>query len=239
MLDTLLSGPYVPFTLSLALLFALLALEIVFLMIGGSLMGDGADTEFDVDLPDGPDMDLDLDLDAFDVDPAEFELELGDEIAVETPGTASVGPLAWLGIGNMPMLIWLASLFMAFGVSGIVVQNLLVGILGTPLPAVIVAAPCIVAAVAFTRHFGALFARILPKSETQSVSTQSLGRRRGTITQGTARRGMPAEVRVIDRYGNTHYLRAEPMQDGAEIPQGADVLVLRHRPSGGFRLIAL
>jgi hypothetical protein len=79
----------------------------------------------------------------------------------------------------------------------------------------------------------------MPRTETQSVSTRQLGRRLGTVTQGTAARGSPAEVRVTDRYGNTHYLRAEPLSDAETIPQGAEVLVLRHRPTGGFRLIAL
>ncbi len=73
----------------------------------------------------------------------------------------------------------------------------------------------------------------------KSVSKRQLGKRMGTVTQGTAARGIPAEVRVTDRYGNTHYLRAEPMGDADTIPQGAQVLVLRHRPTGGFRLIAL
>jgi hypothetical protein len=55
-------------------------------------------------------------------------------------------------------------------------------------------------------------------------------------------KGEAAEVRVTDSYGNTHYLRAEPLEDDAEIPQGADVLVIRQRTAPGeyrFRLMAV
>ncbi|WP_245605455.1 YqiJ family protein [Roseicyclus elongatus] len=36
-----------------------------------------------------------------------------------------------------------------------------------------------------------------------------------------------------------HHLRAEPFRDDDRIPQGTEVLVLRHRATGTFRLIPL
>lgn len=243
MLDTLLSGPYVPFTLSLALLFGLLALEVVFLMLGATLIGDNTDAELDAGIADGPDLDLDLDLqvdlDAFDLDPGEFDLGLDDVEAMPAQSGGFVPALDAIGFGRMPTLIWLASLLMSFGVTGLALQSVATTLLGTPLGSAVSVIAAGAVALWFTGRFGSLFARLLPKTETQSVSTRHLSRRRGRVTQGTAARGRPAEVRVADRYGNTHYLRAEPMRDGEEIPQGADVLVLRHRPTGGFRLIAL
>ncbi|MCE8442071.1 OB-fold-containig protein, partial [Rhodovulum sulfidophilum] len=103
----------------------------------------------------------------------------------------------------------------------------------------LVAIPSAALAILFTRSFGAVFARLLPRTETQSVRARHLGRRMGVVTQGTASRGRPAEVRVRDRYGNTHYLRAEPLRDEDSIPAGCEVLVMRHRPTGSFRLISL
>ncbi|ABD54712.1 OB-fold-containig protein [Jannaschia sp. CCS1] len=244
MLGTLLSGPFVPFTLSLALLFGLLALEVVVLLLGGSLMGDsgevdgpefeaGFDAEMDFDIElEAIDMDA-LDVDVADLEVADFDLEAG-EVAAATPS-----PLGWMGLGKMPTLIWLACLFMAFGVAGMALQGAASALLGGPIPALLAAVPCGLTAVWFTGRFGALFARLIPRSESQSVSSRQLGRRKGIVTQGTARRGVPAEVRVTDRYGNTHHLRAEPLKDTDALPQGTEVLVLRHRPTGGFRLIAL
>ena len=86
---------------------------------------------------------------------------------------------------------------------------------------------------------GEVFARLLPKTETTAMSERHLGRRIGVVSQGTAKRGMPAEVRVTDHHGNMHYLRAEPVRDSDEIPQGSRVLVLRHRFDQGYRITAL
>ena len=91
----------------------------------------------------------------------------------------------------------------------------------------------------FARSFGAVFARLLPKTETSAVSASHLGRRFGVVTQGTARQDAPAEVKVTDRHGNTHYLRAVPLKEGEEIATGTRVLVIRPRHSRGYRLVPL
>ncbi len=242
MFDPFLTGPYVPFTVALALLFGLLALELVFAVLGGTLLGAGGDgldgPDLDIDAPDLGDLDLDIDFDGIDMDAADLELPGFEEVEMPDGAAASSGGIAaWLGFGKMPALIWLASALFAFGASGLALQSIVTGLLGFALPAVIAIVPAAAGAIWFTSRFGALFARMLPKSETQSLSERHLGRRTGTVTQGTAARGRPAEVRVTDRYGNTHYLRAEPLRDGSEIPQGSEVVVLRHRRDGGYLLV--
>jgi hypothetical protein len=89
------------------------------------------------------------------------------------------------------------------------------------------------------RGFSRLFARLLPRNYSESVSETELGRRRGVITVGTAARGKPAEVRVTDRHGNIQYLRAEPAQDGTTLPQGTEVLVMRNPRTRRYTLIPL
>ncbi|MBY6114147.1 YqiJ family protein [Mameliella alba] len=252
MFDLLLSDGMFPFTLSLALLFGLLALEIVFGLLGGTLLGAGADgldmdgPDMDVDLPDLGDLDIDLDLDGTGIDIGDLELAEPDLDAPDLDGDmpdgapTGVGSVAaWLGFGKMPALIWLAAILMSFGLSGLVLQVTASNILGGPLPSWMVAAPAGAVAIWFARFFGALFAHLLPKVETEALSERHLGRRTGVVTQGTAARGRPAEVRVTDRYGNTHYLRAEPLRDDAQIPQGTEVMVLRHRYEQGYLLVAL
>jgi len=246
MLDTLLSGAYAPFTFAIALLFGLLILELAFALLGGTLLGAGgadADIDMDVDFDIGDlgDMaEVGVDLDGLDMDPSEFELPSPEDIAGEIDGAPEAAPgiAAWLGLGKVPGLIWLAVFLLAFGMGGIVLQNI-AGAIIAPLPLYLAIPPVVIAALWFARGFGTVFARLLPKTETQSVAQSSLGRRTGVVTQGTAKRGTPAEVRVTDRFGNSHYLRAEPMQDHDEIVQGAEVLVLRHRPTGGFRLLQI
>lgn len=236
MFDFMLEGAFAPFTLALALLFGLLALELIALMLGGTLMaGEG---EVDLDLVDGPDIDLgelDLSIDA-DVDLAEFELA---EIEADASQGASVGPASWLGIGKMPFMIWLVVLLAGFGLTGIGLQLALRDVLGFDLPTWMAAIPAGAFGVWFARGFGGVFARLLPKTETEVMSERMLSRRRGVISQGTASRGRPAEVRVMDRFGNTHYLRAEPLQDKDTLTQGTDVLVLRDRRRDRFVLVGM
>ncbi|MEM6387853.1 MAG: OB-fold-containig protein [Pseudomonadota bacterium] len=242
MFDLYLTGPFVPFTIALALLFGLLALEILLGLLGGTLLGLGADADMDVDLDievDLPDVG-DLDIDFGDADPHLFDFA-EPEIDADMPETdiAASGPASWLGIGKMPVLIWIAALLLGFGVSGFAIQSLLNGTAGFVLPAAIAAVPAALAGIWFAKTFGAGFARALPKTESSAMSERHLGRRTGVVTQGTAKRGRPSEVKVKDRHGNTHYLRGEPLKDDDEIPAGTSVLVLRHRFEEGYRLVPL
>lgn len=252
MFDLLFTDGMFPFTLALALLFGLLALEVVFGLLGGTLLGAGADSldvdgpDLDVDMPDLAEMDIDLGLDGTDIDIGDLELA---DVNVDAPdadldlpdgapgGFGTVA--AWLGFGKMPALIWLAALLLAFGLSGLIVQVVSTSLFGTTLPSWLAMLPSGAVAIWFTRQFGTLFARLLPKIETEALSERHLGRRTGLVTQGTAARGRPAEVRVTDRFGNMHYLRAEPLRDDIQIPQGTEVMVLRHRYESGYLLVAL
>ena len=252
MFDLLLSDGLFPFILALALLFGLLVLEVVLGLLGGTLLGSGADgldvdgPDLDIDMPDLGDMEIDLGLDGTDIDIADLELAEPDldvpDLDADMPNGAPDGAgsvAAWLGFGKMPALIWLAAILLAFGLTGLVIQTVADNLLGGPLPSWLVALPAGAAAIWFARQFGALFARLLPRTETEALSERHLGRRTGIVTQGTAARGRPAEVKVTDRYGNIHYLRAEPLRDDATIPQGTEVMVLRHRYEKGYLLVAL
>ncbi|MVO15665.1 OB-fold-containig protein [Parasedimentitalea huanghaiensis] len=243
MFDFLLGGAFAPFSFALALLFGLMGLELVALLLGGSLMTGDNDVAPDIgDAPDLGDFDLDLDLDpeGMLVDPGDLELaEFDAEIDVEGGIEASSGLASWLGLGKMPTLIWLAALLMGFGLSGLGLQVALQELFGLLAPAWLAALPAGAFGLWFARGFGGVFARLLPQTETEASSMDQLGRRRGVITQGTATRGRAAEVRVNDRFGNAHHLRAEPLRDDETLEQGAEVLVLRDRRSGTYVLVGL
>ena len=219
-------------------------LEICLSLLGATLLGLGpdADVDLDIDAPDLGDLDIDFgdaDIGDFDLADPDLDVDVDVDADVETGIDAtSAGPAAWLGIGKMPVLIWVAAVLMVFGLVGLTLQQLLLALIGTPLPAMLVALPAGFAALWFARKFGAVFARILPKTETTAMSARLLGRRSGTVTQGTAKRGNPAEVRIIDRHGNMHHLRAEPLKDSDEITAGTEVLVLRHKLNQGYRIVA-
>ncbi|QBF32821.1 hypothetical protein CFI11_16580 [Thalassococcus sp. S3] len=238
MLSTFLSPEFAPFTLALALLAGLFTLELIFALLGGTLMGGEAEID-GIDAAEMDVADLELGVETAELDLGEYEVPAVIEEGVESEPDFAGGTLAWLGIGKAPFILWLASLLMGFGLSGVVAQSMAITALGSPLPVWLAVLGAAVLGVGFASRFAALFARVLPKTETSAVSRNRLARRRGIVSQGVARRGQAAEVRVTDFYGNMHYIRAEPLQDETEIITGVEVLVLRHRPSGGYRLIPL
>ncbi|WP_322889705.1 MULTISPECIES: OB-fold-containig protein [unclassified Yoonia] len=249
MLDFLLSPAVVPFSIALGLLAGLLVLEITALVMGGSIFGDaGEDAAGGGGFDKGPAVDLidlpaSVDLSQIDtggIDLADLDLgNFGSDPATPAP---TGGVAAALGIGKVPFLIWLAALLAGFGLSGYVLQSVTSSIIGAPLPALVAVLPAGVIGVWFARAYGGLLARLIPKTETSVRSDAMLNRRQGIVSQGTARRNTPAEVRVLDGYGNFHFIRAEPLDCNDEIPAGTEVLVLRVRlgpERGKFRIVAL
>lgn len=227
-MDIFLTSQMAPFSAALAIFAGLLILELSLGFVGGSLLGGDSDVAVEADV----DVDADFDLSA-DGDMA-FDTEVDTDLDTDATAASS-----WMGLGDVPLMIWIATALVSFGLSGFVLQTLANSLLGSPLPAWLAAIPAAQLTLQTTRSFSRRLARLVPKAETQSVSERHLGRRRGVVTVGTARRGTPAEVRVTDRYGNTHYLRAEPFSDDAVIPAGTDVVVMRATAEGTYYLVAL
>jgi hypothetical protein len=220
----LLSGPYLPFSLAIGLLFGLLALEIVALVAGGSLFAAGdaapdfaADAAFD--LPAGAEPDVAGLLaasDAADAAPPAVQADGGTAMAL-------------LGLGRVPFAIWLAALLFGFGVSGMAVQALAGAVAAVMLPGWLAALPATVAGLFTARATAGVVGGMVRQNESTATGPQFLGGLRGTVTQGTARRGSAAEVRLRDRHGNLHYQRCEPWRDGDVVAEGSEVLTLRLR----------
>ena len=51
--------------------------------------------------------------------------------------------------------------------------------------------------------------------------------RRGTILEGTARRGQPARAKVVDQHGQAHYVMVEPHNDSDVVAPGETALLVR------------
>jgi hypothetical protein len=230
--QVLLSGPYQAFTVALGLLGGLLLVEMIALLLGASIMSDGVP-----DIAEGFDGTFDL--------PAGAEPDLAALVAASDAMQSDVpamgesdggGVLALLGLGRVPFAIWLAALLTGFGVSGIAVQSVATSVWETPLPPAIAAVPAGAIGIAFARGFGRVLSRLLPSVETTATSAQFMGGLRGVVSQGTARLGIPAEVRLRDRHGNTHHIRCEPFRAEDTVGEGTEVLLVRQRTSNGWSL---
>lgn len=148
------------------------------------------------------------------------------------------GLLTLLGIGRVPLTIWLALFLFLFAGIGLSVQELATSLTGSPLDSWLAAVIAGAAALPVTGVFARPLGRILPKDHTTAVSTESLIGRRATITDGVARTGSPARARVKDVHGQTHYVMVEPHEASSEIHAGDEVLLVR-REGGQFFATAL
>lgn len=193
----------VPFSIALAIVLLMGAFEVLSLLLGGSANMLG------VDGPDGID---------------------GLEGAAPDAEVAEVGVfgqlLAWFHVGAMPLTVLLMLFLLTFSVSGLGLQNLMQARFGTLLPAALAIWPAGIIAMFATRLGGGLLKPLLPRDETQSVSQESFVGCGAHINIGTARRGQPAEARLTDKFGQTHYVMVEPEHE-EEFKAGSPVLIIK------------
>lgn len=164
------------------------------------------------DVFDGADADFD----------ADFEAEVGGKGAGFAGGAASL-----LGLGQVPLMAWLAVYLFIFAGAGLGVQALADNLLGAPferwLAALITAGLALPVTAVLVRPLGA----ILPKDRTSAVSIDTLLGREAVITDGTARAGSPARAKVFDQHGQSHLVMVEPEEAGQEFAAGTQVVLLR------------
>jgi hypothetical protein len=248
-----------PFLISGLVLFGLLALEIALLMTGmtGMIELDGPEIDGLDLIGDFEGMDASSIAAEMDIDPgiaAQIEAEISGADAsassggITEPGleassgtTSVIGTvLDFMGLRrtSLPLTVALSLFAACFSGIGISAQMIVHALSGMMFPSWIMVPVVFFPASILTRKLSRFIAYIIPKDETSSISRRSLGRRRGIVTVGTARKGQPAEVKIIDHYGNPHYTMLEPLSAEDEIPEQSEVLVIRRR-NGDLRIVRI
>lgn len=207
MFDFITAGPNLPFSIALAIMLLMALLEGV-----GTLFGLGFSSLLENLLPD-----LDLDV---DVNLPEGESPL-----------ALSRLLGWLRLGQVPALIILIVFLTTFGLMGLFLQSFADRTFGALAPGWLASIAAFAVSLPMVRLFGGTLGKILPKDETSAVSDKTFIGRLATITLGSARQGSPAEARLEDQFGQTHYLMVEPDLDGEEFLQGEQVILVKKNAS--------
>lgn len=139
-----------------------------------------------------------------------------------------------LGLGKVPLLIWLIVFLLAFTVIGMSVQGFAQSLTGAPLfswlAALITGAVTVPVTAVLVRPLGA----ILPQDETTAVGLGSLVGRRAVITTGYAAVGHPARAKVKDQYGQSHHVMVEPHEAGSRMEEGDELLLVRREGQAFF-----
>ncbi len=132
-----------------------------------------------------------------------------------------------LGLGRVPLLIWLAALLFVFATIGVIGQSVLTSTLGAPLSAGWAALLAGGAALPLNSIAMRPLAAILPRDETTAIELDDLVRRDAEIQIGTARAGSPARAKVIDVHGQAHFVMVEPHDQTLAFNAGDTVLLVR------------
>jgi hypothetical protein len=206
--DFLLAADNLPFTVALAVMLLLLAVETI-----GFVAGLGVSDWLHAHLP-----------------------EFGDADGAEVAGSAAFADrfLGWLMVGRVPALILLAVFLSVFGLLGLGLQGALRSVLGQALPGWIAALAVFPLSLPFVRLVALGISRVLPRDETEVASRRSLLGHVGTIVIGTARRGSPAQAKVRDEVGQTQYVMVEPEHDDEVFTAGEPVLLRTQRAPAVF-----
>ncbi len=192
-----------PHNMPFAAALVLMALMAVAQMVGlGDILGD-SDADFDAD----------------------FDADVDGDAAIQ--GGALDGFFTLLGLGRVPLAVWLALFLLLFAGIGVSIQALGESFTGAPLYRWLAAALSAGATLPVTAVLARPLGAILPRDETTAVSTDTLVGRRATITDGIAREGSPARARVRDVHGHAHYVMVEPHERSSEIHAGDEILLVR------------
>ncbi len=166
----------------------------------------------------------------------DFDLDLDTE--ADGDAAVAAGPvgglLTLLGLGRVPLTVWLVVFLMLFAGIGIGIQHLADDLTGAPLErwlaAVLAAGGALPATGLIARPLG----RFLPRDETSAVDTATLVGRRAMVTDGVARTGSPARARVKDIHGQDHFVMVEPHEPLAELHAGDAILLVRREGNQFF-----
>ncbi|OTG79922.1 hypothetical protein B9T33_10390 [Acinetobacter sp. ANC 5054] len=157
------------------------------------------------------------------------------ELGVDADGSAITKVLDWLYLGRVPLFVWLIIFLCIYSLLGFAIQAIFDQITHMMFSAWIIAPACIFLCMPFVRFCAMFIARILPQDETTAIYSEELIGRTATIILGEARQQYPAQAKVQDQHGLTHYILVEPEQN--EIFSQGQSVVLTQKTTVGFQAI--
>lgn len=143
--------------------------------------------------------------------------------------------LDWLYIGRIPVLVWLVIFLTTYALSGLIFQSIYHELTQSYVPAWLIAPAIFILCMPIVRLISAVLAKILPKDETTAIYGDELIGLHAEIILGEARPEYPAQAKVKDQHGLTHYILVEPESDLIFTP--GQQVVLTQKTSRGFTAI--
>ena len=162
----------------------------------------------------------DPDFDAPDID---IDASAGPDMHADIDG----GLVSLMGLGKLPLIVWLSFFLASFGLIGISIQALATSILGAPLSPWLAGGAALAATLPVNAVVTNFLSKIWPRDETTAVHKSSLVGRRCRIAIGRAEANHPARAIVHDYHGQMHNIMVEPHNADAAFVEGQEVLLVR------------
>ncbi|WP_130802193.1 YqiJ family protein [Acinetobacter ihumii] len=144
--------------------------------------------------------------------------------------------LDWLYLGKIPLLVWLIIFLTIYGLTGLILQGIFYHFTEQYFSAWLIAAAVLFLSMPLVRWFSAIISRILPKDETTAIYIEDLIGQQAEIILGIAKVSSPAQAKVKDQFGQTHYVLVEPEDD--EVFQQGQIVILTRKTTLGFQAIS-
>lgn len=163
----------------------------------------------------------------------DFDVDIS---SLDTPQSILSKLLGWINFGKVPILIIFVCFLTAFGVIGYGLQYLAYAITSNLLPQFMMVPAAFIISMPFLRIFTNGMQRIMPRDESSALSEESFVGQMATITLGKASLNSPAEGKVTDLHGQTHYFMIQPELDKEIFNQGEKVLLSKPSSNGFFAI---
>jgi len=124
-----------------------------------------------------------------------------------------------------------------YALFGFIVQAIFHHFTQSYFPIWIIAPASLFLCMPIVRTCASIIAKILPQDETTAIHSDELIGRKAQIILGQAKLNYPAQAKVVDQFGQTHYILVEPEID-VIFQQGQEVL-LTQRTKIGFQAITV
>lgn len=178
-MDFLLSTQNLPFTGALAVIAAILLIEVFSQFFGTSIL---TDTDVDVDVDVDFDHHIDTDIHA---------------------GATLDSMFDFIGFGRIPFMAWVALFAGVFGIAGLVVNQTSFQIIGAALPWTLSVPAAIIITLPLVGRFARGIAKILPKDETSVITVEQLVGLDATVTYVPSEAGIGRGF-AYDKHGTLH-----------------------------------
>ena len=146
-------------------------------------------------------------------------------------------PLDFLAVGRVPIYVLIILFLTFFGASGLAIQYTFESLVGFSMPTWPAGLLAFLFALLPLKISATVIAKILPDIHTTAVSPYTFIGKQAEVTLGECWRGHPAQAKLQDHYGRTHYIMVEPKLEGIRYKQGDTVKVSEKREDSNTYLV--